>query len=96
MKITVGLIFLTSFVALGQESNSVKAYHAGFTTLKLADRSRMYKPNTAKSDSLYYLLTWISGIHRRPKMATNLSLKIYSFFWSNGLMNIRMEKIIPE
>jgi len=54
IRITAGLILLTSFAVIGQESKDAKTYHAGFKSLKLVDKSRTYKADTPESDSLHY------------------------------------------
>jgi len=52
--ITAGLILLTSFAVIGQESKDAKTYNAGFKSLKLVDKSRTYKADTPESNSLHY------------------------------------------
>jgi hypothetical protein len=54
IRITAGLILLTSFAVIGQETKDVKTCNAGFKSLKLVDKSRTYKANTPESDSLHY------------------------------------------
>jgi len=50
IKITIGLILLTSLATLGQE----QYYKVGFKIISTYDSSRTYKQNSIPSDKLYY------------------------------------------
>src|SRR6266487_4776272 len=80
------LIILLFMVSCAGTTNKSESYKAGFKTIHIVDKSRIYKPNTDTTDYLYYRPIDIDIWYPADSSATDTSIIVHDLL---GLLEQR-------